>query len=124
MRNKNSNVSPLIASPPCPKGSVGLVLSTEDRLSLYSDFLQDIRRRSDVNSQTNSRLFELSPILEDAHVVDRHLGSAESAENGRPDRYDSETSDSSLGSLLDFQVSADGVWIMYWLILSRKVFCR
>lgn len=86
-----------------------MVLSTEDRLSLYSDFLQDIRRRSDVNSQTNSRLFELSPILEDAHVVDRHPGSAESAENGRPDRYDSETSDSSLGSLLDFQVSADGV---------------
>lgn len=68
-----------------------------------------------MNSQT--RLFELqlSPILEDTHAVDHHLGSVKFVENGSLDlthKYDGETSDSSLGSLLDFQASVHGIWIM------------
>lgn len=62
-----------------------------------------------MNSQTYSRLFELelSPILEDVHVVDGRFGPAVSAKRGQANLtldYDSETSDSSLGSLLEVQI--------------------
>lgn len=69
-----------------------------------------------MNSQTRLFELELSPILEDTHVVDHHLGSVEFAENGSPDptqKYDDEASDSSLGSLLDFQASVHSMWIIY-----------
>ncbi|KAF5352802.1 hypothetical protein D9756_006228 [Leucocoprinus leucothites] len=89
--NSPAPVSPPVASPPRERSSVSL------------------RRWSDVNSQTYSRLFELelSPILEDVHVVDGRFGPAVSAKRGQANLtldYDSETSDSSLGSLLEVQI--------------------
>jgi len=105
------------------KDRFGLILSTRG-LSVYSDIFQDNGRRSDVNSQTRLFELELSPILEDAHVVDHHLGSVEFAENDSLDltqKYDGEASDSSLGSLLDFQVSVHGMWIINQLTLPRIV---
>jgi len=105
------------------KDRFGLILSTRG-LSIYSDIFQDNGRRSDVNSQTRLFELELSPILEDTHVVDHHLGSVEFAENDSPDltqKYDGEASDSSLGSLLDFQVSFHGMWIINQLTLPRIV---
>ncbi|KAJ3563285.1 hypothetical protein NP233_g9035 [Leucocoprinus birnbaumii] len=66
------------------------------------------RRWSDVNPQTYSGLFELelSPILEDVHVVDQQYSPAVSKDDSRVDatlEYVSEGSDSSFGSLLEIQ---------------------
>lgn len=93
-------------------------------MNIHSDIFQDNGRRSDVNSQTRLFGLELSPILEDTHVVDHHLGSVEFAKNDSPDltqKYDGEASDSSLGSLLDFQVNVHGMWSINQLTSSRIV---
>jgi hypothetical protein len=67
-----------------------------------------------VNTQTHSRLFEheLSPILEDVHAVDYLFGYAEPVKGSRTDQafeYDSDTSYSSFGSLLEVQASFNNV---------------
>jgi hypothetical protein len=78
--------------------------------ALILDIPQNNRRRSDGNAQTHSRLFELelSPIIEDTHVVDAYFGPpvpVEGDQVNEPLEYDSETSDSSFGRLLEDQVS-------------------